>query len=325
MKSFYTLYNTDFPNLTDDSATANKTLGKSLINSSQQVVLGYAAWPFLEMTGTRNTVDGTAAYQLPARMRKITAVKVVVGTTTYRPKPVEDPNFWHYLQGLSTGESDAAQYFYPEGSQMSLYPTPASDDSVITMRGRKGWKDLSLADYTTGTIVTATLADETIVGGSTVWTGQKPVDNQWIRIDPTTGDNQWYEIDSVTDNTNLELVKPYEGVSIATGTETYTIGEMSIIPGIYHDLLLWRSLAIAFSRYSMKTSDDSVRANRFWRLYDGGYEASLDGPATKIGGLMGVMIHDQLEKTEGVFLEPAEYSEEDLKRFRIDTITGESW
>ena len=322
MKSFYTIYNTDFANLTDDTSAANKALGKTLINSTQQVVLGYADWPFLEMTGTRDTEDGVNYYQVPARMRKITNVTVMVGTTVYRPRPVEDSHFWNYLQSMSSGESDAAQYWYREGNLIRLYPTPASDDNTVTMRGRKGWKDLSLDDYTTGTIVTATLDDETIVGGTTVWTGQKPCDNQWIRIAPTTGDNQWYEIDSITDNTNLELVKPYEGVSIAAGTETYEIGEMSIIPGEYHDLLLWRSLAIAFSRYSMKKGDDATRANRFWRLYDGGYEAGL---STKIGGLMKIMLQDQLEKTEEVFLEPAEDSREDLRRFGIDNIIGEAW
>ena len=318
MKSFYQLYNTDFPTISANTSTANKTLGKSLINDTQRLVLGAAPWPFLEFTDTMDTVDGQNYYQLPAKMRKITNLKVVVGTTTYRPKPVEDPDFWLHLQSLSTSESDATQYYYREGNLVRLYPAPATDGYTITVRGRKRWKDLSLDDYSTGTIVTATNGDETIVGGSTVWTGRKPIESQWIRIDVTTGDFQWYEISSITDDTNLELVKKYEGVSIASGTETYTMGEFSVIPSEYHDLMLWRSLAI----YFMQNEQEQTRADRFWMLYDGGFEA---GRSKEVGGLLKVMMDNELEKNEGAWLEPTERIVDDVKRFHIDEVSGESW
>ena len=302
MKSFNSLHS-DFGTITQNTATANITFGKKLINDTQRLVLASAPWPFLEFTNTMDTVDGQNYYQLPAKMRKITNLKVVVGTTTYRPKPVEDPDFWLHLQSLSTSESDATQYYYREGNLVRLYPTPATDGYTITVRGRKRWKDLSLDTYETGTIVTATLGDETIVGGSTVWTGLKPVDGQWLRIAATTGDNFWYEIDSITDDTNLELIKKYEGVSIAAGTETYEIGEFSPIPSEYHDLLLWRSLAI----YFLQNEQDQVRSDRFMRMYE---------------DLLNLMKEQELEKVEGSFLEP---SEKDERTFGITTIDGESW
>ena len=143
MKSFQELY-TDYQNITENTATANVTRGKKYINDTQRKVLAYLEWPFLEMTGTRTSVASQNNYELPARMRKLTSVVVTVGSTKYRPKPVEDPTFWEYLQSLSTSSSDATQYFYPQGTEVLLYPTPATAGSTITMRGRKRWKDLKV-------------------------------------------------------------------------------------------------------------------------------------------------------------------------------------
>lgn len=315
MKSFLELQS-DYQNITENLTSANLTRGKKYINDTQRKVLAYLEWPFLEMTGTRTTVASQNNYELPARMRKLTSVVVTVGSTKYRPKPVEDPTFWEYLQSLSTSSNNATQYFYPQGTEVLLYPTPSSAGNTITMRGRKRWKDLSLADYITGTIVTATNGDETIVGATTAWTGRKPIGGQWIRIDQITGDYEWYEIDSITSDTALELVKPYEGTSISSGTETYTIGEFSVIPSEYHDLLLWRACAI----YFMQNEQDMTRAERFWRMYDGGVEAGL---SKVIGGLLGIMIDEAGGKTEGMYMESLGAEKEDLRRFRIDSVTGE--
>ena len=317
MKSFEEIY-TDYKNITETTTTANETRGKKYINDTQRKVLAYMNWPFLEFTDTKDSVDGQNYYQLPATMRKLTSVVVTVGSVNYRPKPVESSEFWEYLQSLSTSESDVSQYFYREGNLVKIYPTPASDGNTITMRGRKRWKDLSLDDYDTGTIVTATNGDETIVGDSTVWTGLKPTGGQWIRIDPTTGDYQWYEIDSITDDTNIELIKTYEGTSISSGTETYTIGEFSIIPSEYHDLLLWRACAI----YFMQNEQDMIRSDRFWMMYDGGFEL---GKSSEPGGLMKLMIEAEGGKTEGAYMEPLDSEKEDIGKFHIDSVSGESW
>jgi hypothetical protein len=246
-------------------------------------------------------------------------IVTTAGGTVYRPKPVEDAGFWNYLQSLNSGESDVCQYYYRMGNLVYLYPTPATTGSTITIKGRKRGKELSQDDYTTGTIVTATATDQTIVGDSTVWTGRNPCDNQFIRIDGVTGDYRWYEIDSITNATNLELVKPYEGASIAAGTETYTIGEFSLIPAEYHDLMLWRPMAIYFSQ----NEQDVNRGDRFWLMYDGGYERGLSSVR---GGLLGQMMKNELQKNEGMYLEPSGNTRQSINDFEInDKINGESW
>ena len=317
MKTFYQIYNNDFPAMTEVSTTANKSFAKTLINDTQRIVLAYAPWKFLEYTDTVTTVDGTNNYQLPAHMRKVVNVKITVGTVIYRPRPVEDPDFWEYLQGLGTDESDVAQRFYQYDGKVYLWPTPATTGSTVTIRGRKRWRDLSLDNYTTGNVTAATNADETITGSGTTWaTGST---ENHIRIDYTYGDFKWYEISSITDATHLELIKKYEGTTFTGQTETYTIGEMSIIPSEYHDLLLWRPLAI----YYMQNAQEQTRSDRFFMLYDGGYERGL---SPRVGGLMKLMMDQELEQTEGVFIEPSESVVDDIKKFRIsDDITGESW
>lgn len=323
MKSFQGLY-TDFGTISENVATATTTFAKGMINTTQELVLAYGPWPFLEFTGTEDTVDGQNYYQLPSNLRKLTSLIVTSGTIDYRPRPVEDPTFWEYLQSLSTSESDVATHYYREGNLVRIYPTPASDGNTITMRGRKRWRDLVSADYTTGTIAAMTNGDETVTGtGTPVWTSLKPVAGKWLRPTPTSGDGDyhWYEISSITSITELELVKQYEGETFTGKTVAYSAGDFSIMPGEYHDLMLWRSLAIWFSTYSQK-GGEQIRAERFWRMYDGGYEAGLE---KKVGGLLGLMIKQEMEKVEGAFIDPSEKTADELGRFKIDSVGGEGW
>lgn len=317
MKSYQQIYE-DYQSLTGISNATEKALAQKLINATQATVLGLSSW-LLEHTDTDTTVASQNNYEIPHKMRTITSVIVTLaGGTIYRPKPVYDSKYWDYLQSLQYSASDVAQYYYVENNEIKLFPKPATAGSTITFRGKKRVKDLSFDDYSTGTITTATLADETIVGDSTVWTGQKPVDGQWLRIDggAQLGDFEWYEVDSITDNTHLELIKPYQGTSIAAGTSTYELNEFSVIPSEYHDLLLWRPLAI----YYMQNEKDVSRADRFFGLYDGGYEA---GRAPRIGGLLGRML-DENHKNEGVYMEREEEGFVDVNN-PPQNIDGENW
>lgn len=315
-KSFQEIY-TELQDITSDDSASRLTIFKRHINDTQSQVYSYAPWPFLETTDMVDTVASQQSYQIPAFIRKLTEVKVTVSSTVYRPKPVEDTRYWEYLNSLQISDSDVAQFYYREGRKVYLWPTPASAGSTITFRGRKTTKALSLDDYTTGSIAAATNGDETITGGSTSWaTGSV---GNWIRVDYTNGDFRWYEISSITSTTELELVKPYEGTTFTGQSETYTIGEFSEIPGEYHNLLFYRPLALYYMGL-----EDLTMANQYWVLYDGGKEAGL---SNRTGGLLGNMMDEELEKVEGMELEPHEVDEPSLQDLAIDntSYTGESW
>ena len=309
MKSFQELY-TELQDITGDTSSAQLTIFKRWINDSDKLVSAKAPFLCLETTATKTTVASQEEYQIPNTLQKIRSVKVTLaGGTIYRPRPVEDPRYWEYLQSLQAGTSDATRLFMKQGNQILFWPKPATTGSTITIRGTRRLRDLSLADYATGTISAATIIDETITGASTAW-ATNAVGN-WIRIDYTYGDFQWYEISSITSITVLELVKPYEGPTFTGQAETYKIGEFSYIPGEYHPLLIYRPLAIYYAGL-----EDTANSDRYWRMYDGGKEAGL---SDRTGGMLKNMMTEELSRNEGVYVEPLQTEELSIEDFIIPT------
>ena len=307
MKSFNEIYQ-ELQDITGETSAAQLVIFKRHINDTDKLVSAKAPFLCLETTATKTTVASQEGYQIPNTIQKIRSVKITLaGGTIYRPRPVEDPRYWEYLQSLQAGDSDATRLFMKQGNQILLWPEPATTGSTITIRGQRRLRDLSLADYTTGNISAATLTDETITGSSTAW-ATNAVGN-WIRIDYTYGDFQWYEISSITSITALELVKPYEGVTFTGQAETYKIGEFSYIPGEYHPLLIYRPLAIYYAGL-----EDTANSDRYWRMYDGGKEAGL---SDRTGGMLKNMMTEELSRNEGVYVEPLQTEELSIEDFII--------
>jgi len=170
--------------------------------------------------------------------------------------------------------------------------------NLITLRGRLQTRDLSITDYTAGTIVSVANGGTAVVGDSTTWTADMV--GRYIQITPTTaakgGDGFWYEIGSYTSATSIGLVKPYEGVSIAGGAAAYTIGQCSVIPEAYDVGVVQRSAAIYWDN-----QNDLARAKTYWMKYDGGKEA---GYSNDYGGLMLEMLTNEGETEEGSYIPP---------------------
>lgn len=314
MKSFEDLY-TDFQTQTKDSSTANLTYGKNQINQTQKIVLGGFRWPFLERTRDLTSTEDGATYELPADCRKVMSVKITVATGTYYdPKPIDDPIAWERLQSRYVGSSDVTQFYYVQDKQLLLWPAMATADLTITVRYRKLVKDLTAANYTTGTITTWTAGADAITGDSTVWTAAFV--GRYIRI---TSDGFWYEIEGRTANTAITTVKPFLGTSIAAGTEAYTIGEMTVIPEAYQDLLLYRPVAL----YLMANAErDMVRADRYWMMYDGGCERGL---SPRVGGTLKRMQNEYFG-SEGIYFESSENLENNIQdhNWPPTSVTGET-
>lgn len=316
MKSFQEIY-TELQDMTGDDSDAQLVIFKRWINDTDKLVSAKAPFLCMETVVTKTTVASQEGYQIPNTIQRVRSVKITLsGGTIYRPRPVEDPRYWEYLQSLQSGDSDNTRFFMKQGNQILLWPEPATAGSTISIRGTRRLRDLSLADYVTGSISAATLADETITGGSTVW-ATNSVGN-WIRIDYVYGDFQWYEISSITSTTVLELVKPYEGTTFIGQAETYKIGEFSYIPSEYHPLLMYRPMALYYAG-----QEDMARAERYWRMYDGGKEAGL---SDRTGGLLRNMMSDNLNRVEGVYVEPLQTEELSIADFIVptDNITIES-
>lgn len=296
MKSFNTIYSS-IGRRTGDTDDDSVTQIKEDINQTNRNIIEYGSYKFLEATRDTTTEASTARYELGNDVRKVLSVVTSPdgGTTKYNPAPVEDYLFWEDLQSRNAGTSDIPQFYYQEGNDLLLWPTYATAGHTITTRYRRRQPaDLSRADYTTGTITSITSGAKALVGSSTAWLGRIPLGEQWVRIDYTTGDYAWYRVAAIGSDTAITLEKPYQGTTIAAATETYTLGEFSIIPGGYHDLLMYRPLAMYY---------DSVAENlnlsaRYWRLYDGGLEAGL---TREVGGLLKKLQDEQAGMLDAQF------------------------
>ena len=255
---------------------------------------------FLEATKDMVTVADQQTYQIPNGFRKIMDLYIydgagAVGDTIYTPRMIYDPKIWkHVLQG-KLGTSEVPYLTYIENTQFKVEPVPSVSGNKITLRGRLKVRDLTIADYVTGTITTIANNTTTVTGSGTTWTAS--MKGRYINFDEASGgDGFWYKIDSVTNGTTLELLKPYEGTSIASGTATFTIGQSSVIPSAYDVGVVYRSTALYWTNQK-----DLERARTYWLLYDGGKEAGL---SKDYGGLMSEMIVNEGETEEGAYIPP---------------------
>lgn len=308
-------------NFTNSDTTNSTTMAllDQFLNDSFRTIgsIRGGDWWWLEDTDTQSTVASQQGYQIPNKFRKLIDVYTTVGTTIYTPTPVFSANKWKIILASQLGESDTPLFYYQEGNKILFAPTPSSTAGTITMRGRLNIIDSSKADYTTGTVITTVVGDETVVGSGTTWTAGMV--GSYIKIDDANGanegDNQWYEIASRTSDTELELVKGYEGTAITAGSATYTIAQVSPIPEAYHFAPIYRATAI-FTSINDPLHPNT--ADRWWRLYDGGNEIGL---SQTVGGLVGQMLQSEGGTIEGNYISPDSVNIIDINNFP-ENLTG---
>ena len=256
--------------LTNDTSSGNLSNGDTYVDASVSDLIGKRAWPFLFRESTTTTVGSQQYVIIPRNYTKLTSVKVTQGTTVWTPNEVPNRRFWDQLnaQTASSYTSDIPEWFYPFNGRCYFWPTPATSGNTVTFFGKIGFRGLSIADYTTGTITTATSGSTNMVGSSSLWNDSMA--GRYIRITEANGankgDGEWYEISSVTSGTELVLSKPYLGTTIAAGTAAYTIGQMPPLPEEYGDAPIFRAVSIYYS--SKTTTGASAKAKEFGAMYD---------------------------------------------------------
>lgn len=251
--------------MTGDDGTINLSRMDTLLNEADKEVCTLKPWSFRQKTKTLST-ETDNAHQLPNDCARVLDVTVTIGSTKYSPKQVKTRDEWDRLNQSTSITSNTPEYWFIFGKVLSFYPGPSSaTTNAITVSYHREIKDLSIADYTTGTITTITSGSTTVTGSGTTWTAQMA--GRYIRITDSstanTGDGYWYEIASVTSATVLELTAPYNGTSIAAGSAAYTIGQVSIVPEDFQMVPMYRALELYFT--SIKPEKD--RADKFKSLY----------------------------------------------------------
>lgn len=258
---------------------------------------------FLESTKDMTTVASQESYQIPNGFRKLIDMYIYSGSgsasdTIYMPEMIFDPTKWKLIKAYRLGTSDVPYFTYVENTTFKIQPIPSTTGNLITLRGRLQIRNLSIADYTIGTITSLANGGTAVVGSGTTWTADMV--GRYINITQTTatggGDGFDYEIAAVGSATTLTLVKPYEGTTIAAATATYTIGQCSVIPQAYDVAVVYRSVALYWQK-----EGDLARAKTYWMMYDGGKEA---GYSNEYGGLILEMLENEGETEEGSYIPP---------------------
>lgn len=235
--------------MTSDSSAANLAVLDTLLNEADKEVVTSKPWGFRQRQRTSSTLTSNI-HQMATDAGKMVNVTVTIGTTKYTPKRVKTRDDWDRLTQSTNTTSNTPEWWFPFAKTYSFCPAPSSATANAIVETYEAiQKDLTIADYTTGTIVSIANGATTVTGLGTSWTSQMA--GRVIRItdgDTTNGgDEVWYDIASITNGTTLELRVPYAGASIAVGSATYTIGQVSIIPEDFQFVPMYRAIENYFT------------------------------------------------------------------------------
>lgn len=247
----WTTFKTDAAPLCNVSTTdtAKMNIIGGYINDSIRTIATKrkGKWQWLYKSFDLTTIAGQRAYPVPQRLRRISSLIVTIGgnpdtdttgTTIYQPTPIFDQNSWNRVLVANLGESNWPMFYYaPNGTdKFEMAPVPSTNTAIITIRGRLNIRDLSIEDYTTGTITTvpykltltgAALAgavSATLTGNWTFPTGVYQIlfDNLETRRATFTNGSAsivWEDALLEAAGTSVEISTSYGG-TIITGTTT---------------------------------------------------------------------------------------------------------
>jgi len=214
---------------------------------------------------------GVQAYPIPPQVSKIKNDTITVGQLVYTPAPVQSIQEWTMLNAIPY-TSDIPNYFYIYQNQVNFWPIPSSTGNIITFNYQGRVPDLSIADYTTGTLSSIAVGDTQITGVGTTWSSIAPtgVDltffNLYLRITPPQGDGIWYQIQNFVSDTSVTLVQPIQNAPSTTGS-AYTIGQLPLLQEDFHDMLVYGPLKTYYSTITKDTGKYEMYSDLYDRRY----------------------------------------------------------
>lgn len=212
---------------------------------------------------------------MPQYVDRISSLYVTVGSYNYVPRECPDRATFDRLN-LVTVQSDIPIWWFNFDGKLGFYPRPTTATNLITINSKRLQKDLSVADYTTGTITTT--SGNTITGSGTTWTAQMA--GRWLQItdgNGAVGDGYWYQILSIASTTSLTLVKPYAGTALSAASANYTIAQVSQLPEQYQDLPIYGALRT----YYTSVDPNPEKAQLYGGMYQVMYKTMEDDYTVK--------------------------------------------
>lgn len=233
---------------------------------------------------TDTTVASRQYYNYPLGIVSTDDVVVTIGSVQYPLQTIYSQHSWDLLNAIQIQPTSIPQFLFPRRYDYGIWPIP-QDAYTITFYYYLRDRNLSIADYTTGT-VTVTNADATVVatGGATF---NAAMVGRWFEVttDSNTGQGYWYRVLTYTDSTHIELDKAWQGDTATL--QNYIIGQTPEIPEEGHIILVDGATADFYA--GLRDSADSAAwwDNKFWT--GSGTNPNRDEDDENIsGGLIGL-------------------------------------
>lgn len=246
-------------------------------DGSQRTVLftqgaTYISWtpPLTEAATVDISTVGVQAYPIPPNVSKIKNDTITIGQLVYTPAPVQSIQEWTMLNALPY-TSDIPNNFFIYQNQVLFWPIPSSTGNVITFNYKARVPELTISDYSTGTLSGITEGSNVVTGVTTSWntTGAFPLNtdlsffNLYLQITPPSGEGIWYPIQRFTSDTSVTLSMPIQ-VAPSSTAASYTIGQLPLLQEDFQDMLVYGAL----QTYYTSIVNNDAAFNKYKALYD---------------------------------------------------------
>jgi len=256
--------------LSNNSSTTALAAFDILISEKEKQILSSRAWTFLEKQFTVLTDSANQFVTLPQYIDRVSSVYITVGSYNYTPRECPSREQWDRLN-MTTVSSDIPQWWYVYDGKLGLFPKASTTGNTITVNSKRLAKDLTIADYTAGNVLTTVVGSATVTGTGTTWAASMA--GRYLRItesDTTNkGDGFWYEILSVASTTSLTLKRVYAGTAITAGAAAYSISQTSLIPEQYQQLPIMGALEDYFISIDPNQGKAKMWGDKYKELFAG--------------------------------------------------------
>lgn len=272
MLTFQQLYEEVQEQVQDDSADS-LVLIKRALNQGHRKFASVLHRDWRVSYKTFSLVASQQYYQTPEDAVRVKSLTVTRSSIIYPLTEIADEYKWQVLNAR-TQTSDNPSYFYVRGSdEFGIWPVPATNGTNAgTLAYERKVRDMSQADYTTGTVA-ITSGSATVEGTGVTFTATMV--GRYLRVDDPSGDGMYYKITGFTDADTITLENTYGGSTVSTAT--YSIGEAPDIPEEFHESLI----DYACFRYYLRRRDEG-NAKDFKALYEMALEECRENYSSKI-------------------------------------------
>lgn len=240
-----------------------------LLNLGYKDILQKFTGEETEDVRTTATQIGIRAIKLAPNYIRMHSVTATIGSQVHPLVEEESQDRFNERLYLNRNSSRPEVYFLRPrfgvgGTELLLDPIPSTTTTTITINYAANARDLSVASYTTGTII-ATNGSTTITGAGTTFTAAMV--GRYFQVNDVTGDGNWYRITGFTSTTALTIENKYDGAT--TSGKNFVIAEIFSLPEDMHMLPIYYTMMHYYLGYRQDKDEKRLA------LWESRYKAGM--------------------------------------------------